>query len=73
MSAWHVNPVVSRLELNAASAAVIDKDRATVTNLEKSADGLQWNSSTMRFRSAGLQQCHDPMLLQVSDIHRSIR
>lgn len=42
MSAWHVNPIVSRVELNAANAQVIGKDRTTVTNLEKLPSGLQW-------------------------------
>jgi hypothetical protein len=35
MSAWHANPIVSRVELNAATAEVIDEDRTTVTQLEK--------------------------------------
>ena len=42
LSAWHADPVVSRLGLNAATAAVIDKERTTVTNLERSANGLKW-------------------------------
>jgi len=41
-SAWHVDPVVSRVALNAAQAAVVEKDRATVTEVEKSATGLKW-------------------------------
>ena len=69
MSAWHVNPVVSRLELNAASAAVIDKDRATVTNLEKSADGLQWTQLDDALPlPLDFNNAMTPMLLQVSDI-----
>lgn len=42
MSAWHVDPVVSRLELDAGSAEVIAKDRTAVTNIGKSPDGLEW-------------------------------
>jgi lysophospholipase L1-like esterase len=42
MSAWHANPIVSRLALNAATAEVIDKDRTTVTQLEKSGNGIKW-------------------------------
>jgi hypothetical protein len=69
MSAWHVNPVVSRLELNAASAAVIDKDRATVTNLEKSADGLQWTQLDDALPlPLDFNNAMTSMLLQVSDI-----
>jgi lysophospholipase L1-like esterase len=42
MSAWHVNPLVSSVALDAATAKVIDKNRTTVTNAEKSTDGLRW-------------------------------
>jgi lysophospholipase L1-like esterase len=42
MSAWHVDPVVSRLKLNAGSAEVIEKDRTAVTNIDKLPDGLKW-------------------------------
>ena len=69
MSAWHVNPVVSRLELNAASAAVIDKDRTTVTNLEKSADGLEWTQLDDALPlPLDLNNAMTPMLLQVLNI-----
>jgi hypothetical protein len=69
MSAWHVNPVVSRLALNAASAQVIDKDRTMVTELEKSAKGLKWTELDdalplpLDFNNAMI-----PMLLKISDV-----
>lgn len=69
MSAWHVNPVVSRLALNAANAEVIDKDRTAVTDLVKSTDGLQWTQRDdalplpLDFNNAMI-----PVLLGVSDI-----
>lgn len=42
MSAWHVNPVVSSVELNAEEAKVIVTDRTTITDIQKSAAGLEW-------------------------------
>jgi lysophospholipase L1-like esterase len=42
MSAWHPDPVVSRVELNAPTATVVAQGRASVTNLEKNATGLKW-------------------------------
>ncbi len=42
LSAWRVDPVVSRLELNARSGEVVDKARTTITSLEKFARGLRW-------------------------------
>ena len=42
MSAWHADPVVSRVELNASGAATVEQQRASVTGLEKTADGLKW-------------------------------
>jgi len=69
MSAWHVNPVVSRLELNAASAAVTDKDRTTVANLEKSENGLAWTQLDDALPlPLDLNNAMTSMLLQVSDI-----
>lgn len=69
MSAWHVNPVVSRLELDAASAAVIREGRTTVTNLEKSADGLAWTQLDDALPlPLDLNNAMTPMLLQMSEI-----
>jgi lysophospholipase L1-like esterase len=43
LAAWNVDPVVSRLVLNAQSTEVLDKQRTTVTQLEKTTAGLHWN------------------------------
>jgi lysophospholipase L1-like esterase len=42
LSTWHVDPVVSRVVLNAAKAVVQDQARTEVTGLAKAADGLHW-------------------------------
>ncbi len=69
LSAWHADPVVSRLGLNAATAAVIDKERTTVTNLERSANGLKWTQVDealplpLDFNNAMV-----PMLVKISTI-----
>ena len=69
MSAWHVNPVVSRVELNAASSAVIAEDRTTATNLEKSENGLTWTQLDEALPlPLDLNNAMTPMLLQVSEI-----
>lgn len=69
LSAWHADPVVSRLGLNAATAAVIDKERTTVINLERSANGLKWTQVDealplpLDFNNAMV-----PMLVKISTI-----
>lgn len=69
MSAWHADPVVSRLQLNAASATVIAQDRTTVTNLEKSANGLQWTQLDEALPlPLDFNNAMTPMLLQISAI-----
>jgi lysophospholipase L1-like esterase len=69
MSAWHVNPVVSRIELNATDAAVIAKDRTTVTNLEKSANGLEWIQLDEALPlPLDFNDAMTTMLLKISDI-----
>lgn len=42
MKTWHVDPVVSSVDLRVTDATVIASDRATVTELQKSASGLEW-------------------------------
>jgi lysophospholipase L1-like esterase len=69
MSAWHADPVVSRAALNAARGEVIEKDRTTVTDVEKTATGLKWSE-----RDDALPLPFDynnamiPMLLKISDL-----
>jgi hypothetical protein len=69
MSAWHVNPVISRLVLNATNAKVIDKDRTTATNLERSTDGLQWTQLDDALPlPLDFNNAMTPVLLKISDI-----
>jgi lysophospholipase L1-like esterase len=42
LSAWNVTPIVSELSLSAEKAYVIDKQRTTVSELEKTATGVRW-------------------------------
>jgi lysophospholipase L1-like esterase len=69
VSAWHLNPVVSSVTFNAASNTVVQKDRTTITNLEKSAKGLTWTQLDdalplpFDFNNAMV-----PMLIKISDI-----
>jgi lysophospholipase L1-like esterase len=69
MLAWHADPVVSRVTLNAESGSVIEKDRSAVTNVEKTASGLKW---TQRDEALPLpfdfNNAMIPMLLKISDI-----
>jgi len=69
LSAWHVNPIVSRLALNAATARVIENDRTTVTNLERSKGGLAWtqldDALPLPF---DFNNAMTPVLLQISGI-----
>ncbi len=69
MSAWHVSPVVSRVALNAAEAAVIEKDRTTVTNVEKRGNGLKWTQLDDALPlPLDFNNAMTPVLLTVSNI-----
>jgi lysophospholipase L1-like esterase len=71
MSAWHVNPIVSSVVLNAAGAQVIDKDRTTVTNVVRSEDGLEWTQLDDALPlPLDFNNAMTPMLLEISDIER---
>jgi lysophospholipase L1-like esterase len=69
LSAWHVDPIVSSLTLNAGNAQALDMRRTTVTQLTKTADGLQWTQTDQAlplpfdFNNAMI-----PLLLGISDI-----
>jgi len=69
MSAWHVNPVVSSVALNAPAATVIESDRTSITQLQKSADGLEW---TQRDEAPPLpldfNNAMTPLLLEISNL-----
>jgi hypothetical protein len=69
VSAWHVDPIVSSLTLNAVSAQVIGKNRTTVTNLEKSADGLKWTQLDEALPlPLDINNAMTPMLLKISNL-----
>jgi hypothetical protein len=42
LSIWHVDPIVSSLTLSADEAHTLDAQRTTITQLQKTATGLQW-------------------------------
>lgn len=69
MSAWHVDPFVSRLSLGGKSAKVIEAHRSTVTNLEKPADGLTWTQLDDALPlPLDFNNAMTPVLLDVSNI-----
>jgi len=69
MSAWHVDPVVSRVTLNAAEAAVVEKSRTTVTDVEKLANGLRWTQLDDALPlPLDFNNAMTPVLLKVSDL-----
>jgi lysophospholipase L1-like esterase len=69
MKTWHIDPVVSRLTLDAADVKVTDSQRTTVTQPEKTATGLRWTQTDedlplpFDFNNAMI-----PLLLRISDI-----
>ncbi len=69
MSAWHADPVVSRLELNAVDGNVVAKEKTTVTGATRTPDGLKWTEVDdalplpLDFNDAMI-----PMLLAISDL-----
>jgi lysophospholipase L1-like esterase len=45
LAAWHVDPVVSRVVLNAGKAEVLSQERTEVTNLGKTGSALHWTQT----------------------------
>ena len=69
LSAWHVDPVVSSLTLNAANGQVVEKDRTTVTHLQRSAEGFTWTQLDEALPlPLDFNNAMTPMLLKISDI-----
>ena len=70
MRAWHVDPVVSSVELRATDATVVASERTSVTGLRKSETGLEWTQLDdalplpLDFNSA-----MTTLLLQISDVN----
>jgi len=71
LSSWHVEPVVSSLTLNAASAQAVDTQRTTISELTQTPGGLRWSQTDealplpFDFNNAMI-----PLLLGISDIAR---
>jgi len=69
MSAWHVDPIVSSLELNADNASVIAKARTTVSDLKRTENGLMWTQTDDALPlPLDLNDAMTPVLLAVSDV-----
>lgn len=68
-SAWHANPIVASLELDAANAAVIARDRTTITELVKTENGLKWTELDQALPlPLDFNNAMTPMLLKISDL-----
>lgn len=69
LSAWHIDPIVSSLTLDAAGVQAIDTKRTTISQLAKTAGGLQW---TQRDEALPLpfdfNNAMIPLLLGISEI-----
>lgn len=69
LSAWHVNPVVSRVVLNASNGEVVEKERTAITGVEKSENGLKWTELDEALPlPLDLDNAMTPVLLKVSAI-----
>ncbi len=69
MKTWHVEPVVSSVELRASDATVIAGARTAVTGLEKSADGLKWTQLDEALPlPLDFNNAMTGLLLQISDV-----
>ncbi len=71
LSTWHVNPVVSRVVLNAEKALITGSENTKVDALQRTANGLQWTQT-----DGALPLPVDPsdpltkLLLGISDLAR---
>jgi lysophospholipase L1-like esterase len=69
LSAWHIDPVVSRVTLNAKTAAVVATQRTAITKLATTSSGLQWTQlDTSLPLPLDLNDAMTKVLLGVSDI-----
>ena len=69
MSAWNVDPVVSSLSLDASKAQVVGKQRTTVMNLGKLADGVEWTQLDEALPlPLDFNNAMTPMLLKISKL-----
>jgi lysophospholipase L1-like esterase len=69
MRAWHVDPVVSSVELRATDASVVVSERTAVTALKKSATSLEWTQLDEALPlPLDFNNAMTTLLLQVSDV-----
>ena len=69
MAAWHVNPMVDAVEIDAAKPAPIRQERASVTNLEKTPAGLKWTETDGSLPlPLDFNNAMTPVLLGISDL-----
>lgn len=69
MAAWHADPTVSSVALNAESASVTASERTTITHLQKSEDGLEWSELDEALPlPLDFNNAMTPLLLQISNL-----
>lgn len=69
MQSWHVDPVVSSVEIRAIDGSVIARERTAVTGLKKSANGLQWTQLDEALPlPLDFDNAMTTLLLQISDV-----
>jgi lysophospholipase L1-like esterase len=69
MTAWHVDPVVSSVELRAADATITGSARTSVTGLEKLPSGLRWRQQDEALPlPLDFNNAMTGLLLQISNI-----
>jgi len=69
LSAWHVDPVVSRVTISAASVRAVETERAAITALQKTETGLQWTELDEALPlPLDLDNAMTAVLLGVSDV-----
>ncbi len=69
LSAWHVDPIVSDLTLNAATVEVVAPNRTTVSNLRREQDSLKWTQLDAALPlPLDFNNSMTPMLLAISNL-----
>src|ERR1700739_37323 len=71
LSAWHVDPIVSSVTMNAARAEILENHRATVTSPHLEQDNLKWSQQDDALPlPLDFNNAMTPMLLAISDLGR---
>lgn len=69
MSAWHLDPVVSKVMLDGKSGLVISKAKTTITELARSGDGYTWTQTDDALPlPLDFNDAMTPVLLAVSNL-----